>query len=229
MVRTILTFVLAVSVSTAIAAGPSRTVDWLTTFEIAPGDTVAVWSLVDSFALWPSSFDARSRAAYEAGHLEDARYMFTNKGDYLRAIVYLAEDSTWTLSSETRIVFHYREQDLVAGEILFPTAARDVVRISTDGVVLGRTPGLMRSRDGGFRVYLRFPPGSLPRPVKRWIFGGNRWGVVRPEACEIEKGDSDETVCCDPRPLSVCPGSGSHGAASEPVLGRRGGGHGRRQ
>jgi len=222
MVRTILTFVLAVSVSTAIAGGPSPTVDWLTTFEIAPGDTVAVWSLVDSFDLWPSSFDARSRAAYDAGHLEDARYMFTNKGDYLRAIVYLAEGSTWILSSETRIVFHYAELDLVAAEILSPTAARDVVRISTDGVVLGRTPGLMRSRDGGFRVYLRFPPGSLPRPAKRWIFGGNRWGVVRPESCTIEKGESNETVSGDLRRLSAGARADADGGASELVLGRRG-------
>lgn len=228
MVRTILIFVLAVSVSTAVAAGPSRTVDWLTTFEIAPGDTVAVWSLVDSFDLWPSSFDARSRAAYDAGHLEDARYMFMNKGDYLRAIVYLAQGSTWILSSETRIVFNYPEQDLVAAEILCPTAARDVVRISTDGVVLGRTPRLMRSRDGGFRVYLRFPPGSLPRPAKRWIFGGNRWGVVRPEACEIEKGDSNETVYSGPRHLSDSAGAGVDGGASELVLGRRGDGRGPR-
>ena len=228
MVRAILTLVLAIAVSTALAAGPSSTVDWLTTFEIEPGDTVAVWSLVDSFALWPSSFDARSRAAYDAGHLEDARYMFTNKGDYLRAIVYLSDGSTWTLNSETRIVFHYAERDLVAGEILSPTAARDVVRTSTDGVVLGRTPGLMRSRDGGFRVYLRFPPGSLPRPAKRWIFGGNRWGVVRPEACEIEKGDSDETVDRDPRRLSDSARASVDGGASELVLGRRGDGRGLR-
>jgi hypothetical protein len=224
MVRTILTFVLAVSVSTAIAAGPSRTVDWLTTFEIAPGDTIAVWSLVDSFALWPSSFDTRSRAAYDAGHLEDARYMFTNKGDYLRAIVYLAEGSTWILSSDIRVVFHYPEQDLVAGEILFPTAARDVVRISTDGVVLGRSPELARSRDGGFCVYLRFPPGSLPRPAKRWIFGGNRWGVVRPESCTIRKGDSNETVCGHHRRLSVGARASDDGRASELVLGGRGDG-----
>lgn len=224
MVKPILTLALAALFATAAGAGPSSDVEWLTTFEIAPGDTVAVWSLVDSFALWPSSFDARDRAAYDAGHLEDARYMFTHKGDYLRVIVYLSEGSIWTLSSETRIIFHYPEQDLEAGEVLFPTVARDVVRISTDGVVLGRTPGLMRSRDDGFRAYLRFPPGSLPRPAKRWIFGGNRWGVVRPESCTIEKGESDETVYCDPRRLSAGARAGPDGGSSELVLGRHRGG-----
>lgn len=221
MVNAILLLVLAVFFATAAGAGPSSDVEWLTTFEIADGDTVAVWSLVDSFALWPSSFDARSRAAYDAGHLADARYMFAHKGDYLRVIVYLSEGSTWTLSSETRIIFHYPEQDFVASEVLFPTAARDVVRISTDGVVLGRTPGLMRSRDDGFRAYLRFPPGSLPRPVKRWFFGGNRWDVARPDSCTIEKGESDETVYCDPRRLSAGARAGTDGGSSELVLGRR--------
>lgn len=183
----VLALVAALSLPTLTVAGPAEGVPWLTTFEVAPGDTVAAWSLVDSFTLWPSSFNAKARDDYDAGHLEDVRYMFANKGDYLRAIVYVGEGSSLVLSSSTRIVFHYPDGDRATLEILAPAAARDGVSSSAHGLVLGGRSALARSTDGGFRVYLRFEPGSLPRPARWFGFGGNRWGVVRPDSCSVER------------------------------------------
>lgn len=188
MVKALTSISLFLALTVTAIAGPSSEVDWLTTFELAPGDTVAVWSLVDSFAVHWSSFSDRDRRQYERGHLEDARHMFINKGDYLRVYVYLKEGSTWNVTSATQVVFSYREQDLRTVEILFPTAARDAVKTSTGGVVLGLTDDLMRSRDGSYRGYLRFAPGSLPRPARGFFFGGNRWGVMAPDSVAVEKG-----------------------------------------
>lgn len=174
-------------------AGPPTEVDWLTTFEVAPGGTVAVWSLVDSFALWPSSFGRHSRMLYDTKHLEDVRYMFTEKGDYVRAVVYLEEEASWHLESDTRVVFSYLDRELWSAEILFIAADRSSMFSSRDGIVLGsermaRT--LMRAKDGGYYSYLRFePPGVLPRPARKlWLWGGNRWGVLPPLLAVLTEG-----------------------------------------
>lgn len=188
-------------------ARPCSEVDWLTTFEIGPGETLAVWSLIDSFAVWPSSFDGRSRRQYESGHLEDARYMFEHKGDYLRVIIYLRSDSRWLVDSETRVVLRYGEEEISSIEIVFPTVTRDAVVCSSTGLVLGDTAGLMRSRDDGYRAYVRFAPGSLPRPERRWFRRGNRWGVVCPDSGAIVRGGSHENDRCVARPLSDSVGS----------------------
>jgi len=191
MIRSISCVALLLVASVAFA-GPSSEVNWLTTFEIGPGDTLAAWTLVDSFALWPSSFDRHSRRQYESDHLEDARYMFEHKGDYLRVIIYLDTGSRWLIDSETRVVLRYGDEEISTLEILFPTSERDAVVCSTSGLVLGETPGLMRSRDDGYRGYLRFAPGSLPRPERHWFRGSNRWGVLSPDSGEVVRGGSHE-------------------------------------
>lgn len=201
MIRSVCLVALLLIASGAFAR-PCSEVDWLTTFEIGPGDTLAVWTLVDSFAVWPSSFDGRSRRQYESGHLEDARYMFEHKGDYLRVIIYLAAGSRWLIDSETRVVFCYGEEEISSIEIVFPTVARDAVVCSAAGLVLGDRPGLMRSRDDGYRAYLRFAPGSLPRPERRWFRRGNRWGVLSPDSGKVVRGGSHENDRCRARRLS---------------------------
>lgn len=177
----------------AHGATPAQHVDWLTTFEIAPGDTVAAWSIVDTFDLWPSSFDPMTRKLYDAGRLEVYHYMFENKGDYLRAVVYVEDGSRWSLTGNTRVVFTYPDVEIGTLEVVFPTADGRAVLCSRSGVVVGSAGvELARSTDGGYRAYLRFAPGSLPRPVRRWYGGGNRWGVVPPEFAEVQEGGSDE-------------------------------------
>lgn len=203
MIRSVSRVALLLVASVAFA-GPSSEVNWLTTFEIGPGDTLAAWTLVDSFAVWPSSFDARSRKLYESGHLEDARYMFEHKGDYLRVIIYLDAGSRWLIDSETRVVLRYGEEEVSTLELVFPTSERDAVVCSTSGLILGETRGLMRSRDDGYRGYLRFAPGSLPRPERRWFWGSNRWGVVPPDSGEVVRGGSHEN---DRRRVGALPDS----------------------
>lgn len=176
-----------------LAASPPTDVDWLTTFEAAPGVHVGVWSIVDSHAVWPSALDPMARKLYDAGRLESYRYIFKNKGDYLRVVVYVKDGSRWKLTANTRVVFCYPKREIGTLEILFPSADGRAVLGSRSGVVVGSAGAagmFMRSTDGGYRAYLRFAPGSLPRPVRRWFRGGNRWGVMPPESVEVQEGGS---------------------------------------
>lgn len=167
-------------------AGRTAGVDWLTTLEVAPGDTLAVWTLVDSCAVWPSSFDN------ERDYLDLFRHMYENKGDYVAAVIYVADGSQWRITEDTRVVFHYPDGACVADEVIFPSVDAqgvEAVLSSRDGVVVRTTAQMLRSSDAGYYAYLRFPPGSLPRPVRRWwLWGGNRWGVLPPDHAEIQVG-----------------------------------------
>jgi len=172
-------------------AGPPAHIDWLTTLEITPGDTMAVWSIVDPS---PAALDATGHKLLTAGRLDVYRYMFENKGDYLRMIVYVEDGSRWSLTGNTRVVFFYPTGEIGTLEVVFPTADGRAVLCSRSGVVVGSTGvELARSTDGGYRAYLRFAPGSLPRPERKWLlWGGNRWGVVPPDFAEVQEGGSDE-------------------------------------
>lgn len=199
MVRTLTIMVVMAAFQLSILAmcgafaGPARHVDWLTTFEIAPGDTIAAWSLVDSVDVWPSSFDGLTQKLYDAGRLDAYRYMFEEKGDYLRVIVYVKDGSRWRTTANTRVVFCYQERKIGTVEVLFPTADGRAVLSSRSGVVVGSTGlELARSTDGGYRGYLRFAPGSLPRPERRWFGGGNRWGIMPPEFAEVQEVANEE-------------------------------------
>jgi len=182
-------------------AGPPSHVDWLTTFEIAPGDTIAAWSIVDPS---PAALDAVGHKLLTAGRLDAYRYMHKEAGDYLRVIVYVKDGSRWKLTANTRIVFCYPEREIGTVEVLFPTADGRAVLSSRSGVVVGSAGvELARSTDGGYRGYLRFAPGSLPRPERRWFGGGNRWGVLPPEFAEVQEVHDE----ADPDPARSLPDS----------------------
>jgi hypothetical protein len=184
----------------AYGAAPDD-IDWLTTFEVADGVEVAVWTLVDSVSVWPSARSRRDADMIAAGQMQDTPYIFKNKGDYLRIVVYIDDDTCWTPSPEARIVFDYGPNEVEAIEILllsFDPATGEKVRSMwssrTGKMIDPASSRYVRSIDGGFRGYLRLTPGSLPRPVRGWFSGGNRWGVERPEAVRVEEG---EGVLCE--------------------------------
>ena len=189
------------------AAFPPEHIDWLTTFEVTPGVDVAVWSLVDSTTVWPSAITGRMRRAVEAGHFQDIVYQYEHKGDYVRVVVYVEDGARWAPTADTRVVFCYGDEEVASIELIFMSfdeATRDAARTvlsSRRGVVIDPAhTGLARSGDGGFRGYVRFPPGSLPRPVRTWfgLVGGNRWGLVRPDRALAQEGGIPDAVHPDP-------------------------------
>ena len=189
------------------AAFPPEHIDWLTTFEVAPGVDVAVWSLVDSTTVWPSAIHGRMRRAVEAGHFQDIVYQYEHKGDYVRVVVYVEDGARWAPTADTRVVFCYGDVEVESLELIFMSfdeSTRDAARTvlsSRMGVVIDPAQtGLARSGDGGFRGYLRFPPGSLPRPVRTWfgLVGGNRWGLVRPDRALATEGGTADAADPDP-------------------------------
>ena len=190
---------LVLALASFAAAGAPDDVDWLATFAPAPGVEVGVGMLVDSTSVWPSTFGQMQKRAIEAGFLQDLVYMFENRGDYLRVTVYVEDGALWRLTPETHtVVFHYPEGDVTSIEYLFfsyDTASLDLARTvssSRDGAVVDPTARLMRSPTGGFCVYLRFPPGSLPRPKRSWWGGGgNEWDVVPPDSVKVTKGGGE--------------------------------------
>ena len=196
--------IITIALASTALAGPPADVDWLTTFEITPGNTIAVWSLVDSYAVWPSSIetgDRSTRKLYSSGHLEEYRHIYEHKGDYLRAIAYLENDMRWVVTAGTRIEFCYRDKTVQTAELIFPAADGTMIYSSRDGLIVGSTTkDLSRSRSGGFRIYLRFfPPGLLRRPER-----ANRWGVVPPLLAGIQKGGEQNEASTNPdRDLSA--------------------------
>jgi len=200
--------IITIALASTALAGPPADVDWLTTFEIAPGSTIAVWSLVDSYAVWPSSIetgDPRTRKLYRSDHLEEYHHIYEHKGDYLRALAYLENDMRWVVTADTRIEFHYPDKTVQTAELIFPAADGTMIYSSRDGIVVGSTTkDLSRSRSGGFRIYLRFfPPGSLHRPER-----ANRWGVAPPLLAGIQKGGEQNEASTNPdRDLSDSDGA----------------------
>lgn len=190
--------IITIALAGTALAGPPADIDWLTTFEIAPGSTIAVWSLVDSYAVWPSSIetgDSRTRKLYKSGHLEEYRHIYEHKGDYLRAVVYLENEMRWVVTADTRIEFRYPDRTVQTTELIFPATDGTTIYSSRDGIVVGSTTkDLSRSRSGGFRIYLRFfPPGSLCRPER-----ANRWGVAPPLLAGIQKGGEQNEASTNP-------------------------------
>jgi len=122
--------------------------------------------------------------------------MFKNKGDYLRVVVYVAPGKYWMPSPAARILFSYGSHEEEAVEVLLLSynrvtgdAARTVWSSRTGRIIGPDSADYVRSTDGGFLGYLRFPPGSLPRPARGWFKRGNKWGVERPEAERVEEGE----------------------------------------
>jgi hypothetical protein len=187
---------LVLTLASLASAGAPDDIGWLTTFEVAPGVEVGVWTLVESTSVWPTALGRKEARAIEAGQLQHFSYVYRNKGDYLRVIVDVEDGAVWRPKPETHAVFCYPERDVVSIEYVFfsfDIGSRDLARTvlsSRDGVVLDpAVGGLMRSSDGGFRGYLRFPPGSLPRPKRSWWGGGgNRWGVTPPDSVQVRRG-----------------------------------------
>lgn len=176
-------------------AGAPDDIEWLTTFDVDPRSEIGVWTLVDSTSVWPSARPKRLVDAINSGLMQDYPYMFKNKGDYLRVVVYVDAGECWVPTPDTRIVFDYGDLQVEAVEVLLLSLdlgtmdiARTVYSSRTGLVADPAATGLVRSRDGGFRGYLRFPPDSLPRPARGWFFGGNRWGVKRPVSVRVEEG-----------------------------------------
>lgn len=200
--------IITIALAGTALAGPPADVDWLTTFEIAPGNTIAVWTLVDSYAVWPSSIesgDSSTRKLYKSGHLEEYHHIYEHKGDYLRAIAYLENDMRWVVTADTRIEFRYPDKTVQTAELIFPAADGTRIYSSRDGIVVGSTTkDLSRSRSGGFRIYLRFsPPGSLHRPER-----ANRWGVLPPLLARLQKGGEQNEADTNPdRDLSDSDGA----------------------
>ena len=193
----------AAVVALATAASPRAGVDWLATFDAAPGVSIGVWTLVESTSVWPSAISGRKRAAYEAGYLEDYRYIFENKGDYVRVMVYVEDDARWILSDRLTVAFAYADTTVLSTEVvLLEAGRRGVLSSRKGGVVDPAGRDLQRSGDGGFPGYVRFPPGSLPRPRG----GGNKWGLVQPNRASAQEGGTADDEA-DPDPARrVLPG-----------------------
>ena len=154
-----------------------------------------------------SAIHGRMRRAVEAGHFQDIVYQYEHKGDYVRVVVYVEDGARWAPTADTRVVFCYGDVEVESLELIFMSfdeSTRDAARTvlsSRMGVVIDPAQtGLARSGDGGFRGYLRFPPGSLPRPVRTWfgLVGGNRWGLVRPDRALATEGGTADAADPDP-------------------------------
>jgi len=163
----------------------------------AAGDSmIALGALFDSTEAWPSSRSSRVAQAIERGLLQHLPYMFEHKGDYLRATIYPPRAGGWALDLETRVVLEYDGELVESLEIILLSyeegtmdfakrilSSRETVVVDTAGV------GLFATESGGYRGFVRFPAGSLPRSSGgfQW-FGGSKWGVEAPNSARVERG-----------------------------------------
>lgn len=176
---------------TSPAAGPPASSDWLAV--AAAGDSaIGLGELVDSTSVWPSSIaeSPRTASAVAAGALKHLAYMFEHKGDYLYAVVYVDTGSTWILDDATRVVLSYAGEEIESLEILLLGAeVPRSIQSSRDGIVVNADADLYRSRSGGYRGFVRFAPGSVPRSEWRFLwFGGTTSSAARPDSARLKRG-----------------------------------------
>ena len=185
----------AVAADRAPAAGPPAGSEWLAVADT--GDAaIGLGDLFDSSSAYPSNRTSNETRAIERGYLQHLPYMAENEGDYLLAVVYVDTASRWCIGPETRVALSYGDRVLESLEILVLGCDQGMSMVPT--FVLSSTDlfvcdpsrrDLFRSDSGGFRGFVRFAPGTLPRSARGFLwFGGSQWGVIRPDTARVVRG-----------------------------------------
>ncbi|MCW7072077.1 MAG: hypothetical protein OCU12_07125 [Methanophagales archaeon] len=202
----IVTIIVLMTAGVANSSAPADA-DWLA-LAVSGENTIGLGALIESTEVWPVAIQQQPmlRDAIASGQLQFYPYMYEHKGDYLWAVVYPADDTSWTLTADTRVVLAYNDTRIASLEIILLNMDKAAMQLGSElyssrsGITLTDTDTrLARSTSGGFRGFVRFPPGALPRSEAKFLwFGGNKWGVKRPDSAYVERGGTDEPACPDP-------------------------------
>jgi hypothetical protein len=138
---------------------------------------------------WPSAL-MQTRAGRAALELE-ARGGFRlhvrvreNPDDYVIAVIYVSDDGTLILDSNTRFVLIYEGREVESTEILMTDGIEERrvwSSVETPMFLTSRGKRYARVRSGGYLAAVRFPENSLP-DGRGWV----------PDAFELRGGDRRE-------------------------------------